>query len=310
MADVLAWAASVGSRSWCVGLGRLLQRCGDGWQRQGSAPRARVAYLAAVQLISTDAAVPADTLHTAISQVESRLNLSANALLRLERAFGQRFADTTDTDDFGFAQKLEASMVMVQAFRARSRGATAGLAADRMQTLRDGLDAARAAMSAKLGPADGPVPTGMDELQAAIAAMRQDGSLEDSAALSERAVTLMVRVQLTMAQGQVDLLDVVIALARATASEQAGLRSEAERWFGEAVARARRPGVEPYLLPLALYQANRREEASAALDQGAAGMSDDVLFPLCVRVENFAAANACLDRLRVAGRSLDDWSRC
>ncbi|SDP03058.1 CHAT domain-containing protein [Pedococcus dokdonensis] len=307
VADLLSWADTVGSRSWCVGLGRLLQRCGDAWQQAGSAARARVAYLAAVQLVSTDSAVPSDTLHTAIAQVEARLNLSANALLRLERAFADRFADTDATDDFGFAQKLEASLVMVQAYRARARGAAAGLTADRMQTLRDGLAAAHAAMSTKLGPADGPVPRDMEGLQAAIAAMRQDGSLEDSAAVSERAVQLMVRVQLEMARSQLDMIDVIVALARATASEQAGLTGEAQRWFEEAVTRAKRPQVEPYLLPLALYQANRRDEAAAALRTTAAGLADDLLLSMWVRVGEVDAAQACLDRLRAAGRSLDDW---
>lgn len=308
VADVLAWAAAVGSRSWCVGLGRLLQRCGDVWQQAGSAARARVAYLAAVQLISTDSAVPSDTLHTAVAQVESRLNLSANALLRLERTFADRFADTTGTDDFGFAQKLEASLVMVQAYRARTRGAAAGQAAERMQVLRDNLAAAHAAMTTRLGPADGPVPQTMEELQVAIAAMRQDGSLADSAAVSERAVQLMVRVQLEMAKAQLDMIDVLIALARASAAERAGLPSEARRWYDEATTRARRPQVEAYLLPLALYQANRRDEAATALREAAAGLSDDLLLPLWVRVGDLPAAAACLDRLRAAGRPMDDWA--
>jgi CHAT domain-containing protein len=308
VADLLTWAGTVGSRSWCVGLGRLLQRCGDAWSQAGSAARARVAYLAAVQLISTDPAVPADTLHTAVAQVESRLNLSANALLRLERAFADRFAETASTDDFGFAQKLEASLVMVQAYRARTRGAAAGQAADRMQALRDDLGAARESMVAKLGPADGPVPRTMEELQVAIAAMRTDGSLEDSAAVSERAVQLMVRVQLEMAQGQLDLIDVLIALARASASEQAGLQSEARRWFDEAASRARRPQSEAYLLPLALYQANRRDEAAAALREAAPRLADDLLLSLWVRVGDLEEASACLDRLRAAGQPLDDWA--
>jgi CHAT domain-containing protein len=308
VADLLGWAATVGSRSWCVGLGRLLQRCGDVWQQAGSAARARVAYLAAVQLISTDRAVPSDTLHTAIAQVESRLNLSANALLRLERAFADRFADTTGTDDFGFAQKLEASLVMVQAYRARARSAAAAQTADRMRALRDNLGAAHAAMTAKLGPADGPVPRTMDELQVAIAAMRRDGSLEDSAATSERAVQLMVRVQLEMAKGQLDMIDVLIALARASAAERAGLPSEARRWYDEAITRARRPQVEGYLLPLALYQANRRDEAAQALREASAALPDDLLLSLWLRVGDLAAAAACLDRLRVAGSRLDDWA--
>ena len=242
-----------------------------------------------MQLISTDAAVPSDTLHTAVAQVESRLNLSANALLRLERAFADRFADTTGTDDFGFAQKLEASLVMVQAYRARARGAAAGQTADRMQVLRDNLGAAARAMTAKLGPADGPVPRTMEELQVAIAAMRRDGSLEDSAAVSEQAVQLMVRVQLEMAKGSARH-DRRPRRAGPGDRERAGgcCRARRDRWFDEAISRARRPEVEPYLLPLALYQANRRDEAAAALREAAPGLSDDLLFSLWVRVGDLA----------------------
>ena len=72
-----------------------------------------------------------------------------------------------------FAQLLEATASMTGALRARTRGAAAGITADRMQRLRDELEAARVAVEAGLAPSTRPPPRPMPELQSAIAAFRE-----------------------------------------------------------------------------------------------------------------------------------------
>src|SRR5690606_6435139 len=71
VADLLAWERTVGSRSWTVGLGRLLERCGSWWRTQGSAARARIGLLAAHHLISVDAEIPSRTLITALAYADT-----------------------------------------------------------------------------------------------------------------------------------------------------------------------------------------------------------------------------------------------
>jgi CHAT domain-containing protein len=306
VAELLRWAASAGSRSWCVGLGRLLQRCGDGWVAEGSSPRARVAYLAALPLISSDPSVPGRTLQTAVAHVDSRLNLAVNALLRLDRAFRSP-EPAGGNEDYAFAQLLEASASMIGALRDRTRGAAAGITADRMQRLRDELEAARAATEARLGPLDGQLPRTMEELQAAVATMRGDGSLDASARAAGDAVILMVRMQIVMASTQATLLDVLIAITRAEAAQRSGVPAEAERWYAEARDRAARSGADPFLPALVELSAGRKDAAGAALARAGDQVPDDLQFQLWVQIGDVERAAAALARLQAAGASLSDW---
>lgn len=306
VAELLQWAATAGSRSWCVGLGRLLQRCGDRWVAEGSAPRARVGYLAALPLISSDPSVPGRTLQTAVAHVDGRLNLAVNALLRLDRAF-RTPEPAGGNEDYAFAQLLEASASMIGALRDRTRGAAAGITADRMERLRDELEAARAATEERLGPLDGQLPRTMEELQAAVATMRGDGSLNASALAAADAVELMVRMQIVMASTQVTLVDVLIATTRAEAAQRAGVPAEAERWYAEARDRAARPGADPFLPALVEMSAGRKNAAGAALARAGDEVSDDLQFQLWVQIGDVERAAAALARLQAAGTPLSDW---
>jgi CHAT domain-containing protein len=306
VAELLLWAATSGSRSWCVGLGRLLQRCGDRWVAEDSAPRAKVAYLAALPLISSDPSVPGRTLQTAIAHVDGRLNLAVNALLRLDRAFGSP-EPSGGNDDYAFAQLLEASASMIGALRDRTRGAAAGLTADRMQRLRDDLDGARVAAERSLGPVSGVLPRTVEELQAAVASMRGDGTLTASAETAGLSIQLMRRMQVVAASTQVTLLDVLIATTRAEAAQRAGVPAEAERWYDEARRRAARPGVDAFLPALVELSAGRKEAAGAALAAAGDAVSDDLQLGLWVQVGDVERAAATLARLQASGTPLSDW---
>ncbi|HQR27396.1 MAG TPA: CHAT domain-containing protein, partial [Nocardioides sp.] len=306
VAGVLAWADSVGSRSWCVGLGRLLQRCGEEWDARGSAPRARVAYLAAVQLIAVEPRIPSRTFLTAVAHADTRNNLATNALLRLERGFGPLLADATGGGEFDFPQRLEAALVMVSALRDRSRGAAAPLAAARMTLLRDQLAEAVAQLRATLPPVAGPLPTTMAELQQVLTAAQGDGSWEAQAGRVPDAMTLMQHMQLQSADGTVAMADVLASLIRAEAAQRSGRPGDADRWFDQAVAAAGRPEAEPYLLPLALVSAYRLEEARTALRERPQ-LPDSLQLPLWLRAEGDAEAAATLDRMTAAGFVPADW---
>lgn len=306
VADLLRWAASVGSRSWCVGLGRLLQRCGDRWVDEGSAPRARVAYLAALPLVSSDPSVPGRTLQTAVAHMDGRLNLAVNALLRLDRTFRAPL-ETGGNEDYAFAQLLDAAASMVGALRDRTRGAAAAITADRMERLRDEVEAARAATEARLGPLQGQLPRTTEELNAVVTSMTTDGTLEASGEAARLGVELSVRMQVVLASTETALLDVLIAITRAEAAERAGVPAEAERWYAEARVRARQPGADPYLPALVEMCAGQKEAAGAALAAVADQVADDLQLRMWVHVGDAARATATLARLRAAGAPLEDW---
>ncbi len=309
VADLLDWTASVGSRSWCVGLGRLLERCAGRWNAAGSLTRARIGYLAALQLVSVDARVPAQTLVTAVAYADARSNLSTNALIRLERAFGPVFADTSVVEPFAFAQKLEASLVMVSTLQERARGPAAGTVADRLDVLRAQLAEGTAQMRAAVPPVDVPVPTSMEALVATVQRMRGDGTLETQAGMSGDALVLMQHMQLAASQHNIDMIDVVIPLTRGEDAQRCGRPEEADVWFDRAVEAARRPGVAPHLLPVALLTARRLPEAREVLIEAEATetLSDAMLVALYLRAEEHARAGAALERMHAVGQGAHGW---
>ncbi|MFN8192794.1 MAG: CHAT domain-containing protein [Nocardioidaceae bacterium] len=306
VAGLLTWAATSGSRSWCVGLGRLLQRCGERWAAEGSSPRARVALLAALPLVGSEPSMPSRALQTAVAHVDSRLNLPVNALLRLDRASRTPEPDGGNPD-YAFAQSLDAATSMVGALRDRSRGAAAGITADRMQLLRDELDAQRAATEQRLGPVAGLLPRTMAELQEAVVGLQGDGSLEASAEGAGQAVEMMVRMQLVVASSTVTMLDVLVATTRAEAAQRAGVPAEAERWYDVARERAAEPTADPFLPTLVELSAGRLDAAGAALAAAADQVSDDLQLPMWVRIGDTDRAATTLARLQAAGAPLSDW---
>lgn len=307
VADVLVWAETVGSRSWAVGLGRLVQRCAEQWDAARSAPRARIGYLAALQLISLEPRIPRHTFVTAVAHADSRNNLATNAQLRLERGFGPLFADTSTADEFAFAQKLEAALVLVSVLRDRSRGPAAPYAAERMALLRRQLAASADSLRAALPPWAGPVPRTMEELQAALAGMAGEGSLEAQAGRVPDSMVLMQHMQLASAESTFAMADVLAALIRAEAAQRAGRAADADRWFAQAVEGAGAPGVEAHLLPLALISARRLDEAHAALEARAAEIPDEVQLVLWLRVADADRAAGALTRLEASGWRADGW---
>ncbi|WP_405889714.1 CHAT domain-containing protein [Streptomyces sp. NBC_00133] len=307
VADALAWAETMGSRSWCVGLGRLLERCGDQWSAQRSAVRSRIAYLAALQLISMDPDVPSQTLLTAVADADSRNNLATNALLRLERTFGPLFANASAAHQYAFEQKLEASFVLVSALRGQSRGPAAVLAADRMALLARQLANAADQLRASLPPAERPVPATMNQLQTVLQAMQGDGSLKAQSKRAEVGSTLMKHMQLNMVQRNIDMADVLGWLTRAEADQRAGRLAEADRWFAHAIDAAGMLTADAHLLPLALLSAHRFDEARAALLVRKRQIPDEYQLPMWLRVKDYDNALETLKRMEAAGFVPQDW---
>ncbi|MFD3547043.1 CHAT domain-containing protein [Streptomyces sp. NPDC058655] len=271
VADALEWAQTVGSRSWCVGLGRLLERCGDHWAAHGSSLRSRIGYLAALQLMSADPDFPSETLVTAVADGDT----STNALLRLERLFVPLFADTS-TSDLAFAQKLKAAIALFDALRHQARGPAVALAADRLTLLGGQLAKAADLLRAALPPAEGPVPAS--------------------------------HIFLGLAQRQIDTTDVVALLTRAEAAQRTGQLAEADRWFARALERAGRPAVDAYLLPLVLLTAERFDEARAALLARRQEIPDVIQLALWLRVKDYENAIGTLTRMQTAGIVPEDWN--
>ncbi|MEU4427412.1 CHAT domain-containing protein, partial [Actinoplanes sp. NPDC024001] len=139
VAGVLGWAASIGSRAWCTGLGRLLQRAAEHWQAHGDPARARLGYLAALPLLAADPALPARPVITALAGLESRTGLADRALARLER-LRHCTHGVAGPPEVALAHCLDAVVAMVAAHRSRIGTAAAEDAARGLLRLRGWIE--------------------------------------------------------------------------------------------------------------------------------------------------------------------------
>ncbi|MEV6306371.1 hypothetical protein AB0M02_43660 [Actinoplanes sp. NPDC051861] len=114
VAGVLAWTGSVGSRTWCAGLGRLLQRAAEHWRSVDCAERARAAYLAALPLLARDPELPTQSVVMDLAGTEARSGLTSTALARLEQLWD---APVSGPPELVLTARLEIVKAMVAASR-------------------------------------------------------------------------------------------------------------------------------------------------------------------------------------------------
>ena len=168
IADLLTWTETVGSQSWCVGLGRLLERCGDYWSTNDSDARSRIAYLAALQLISNRPNTPAQILISAVAAADLRSNLASYALIRLSVPSADRWR-SPPTRCIRLPAEAGRGLGGLGAHRIRSRGAAALLSAQRLTRLRKEIAEATAFVTAELPQLSDPVPDTIEDWRRAAA---------------------------------------------------------------------------------------------------------------------------------------------
>jgi CHAT domain-containing protein len=313
IADVLTWAHTDGSRAWSVGLGRLLQRAAEAWRMKGSIERARVGYMAALPLLALGATIPTHTITTALAYLDSRSNLMARALIRLERLMNALPPlDPGPRQLINFAQRIETIVVMVDAHRARSETAAAEHAAQGLERLRGQL----AKMLTVPGIAE-TSGTGYTSLQETQAALDRLVAAEDSGDPQTHYDTVMagdsMRQMLAMCVGsareQIALIDVLVPLARAAHAHRRGMVTAAEEWYEVALTAADCPDAPIFLRPLILVAMEQYLEARATLarQDGVEALADEFLAVLSLRAEDPLRAAAAFARSGGAERAAHDW---
>lgn len=300
VADALAWAAGDGSASWCVGIGRLLERAAETWVARGEVARARVAYLACLPLVQLNPALPARSIVTALANLDTRSNLATRALVRLERLTALPLGAG---GDFDAAQRIEAATVTLGAHRARSRGAAAEYAARGMLRLR--------AQMADLASPGGGAAADPAQILAQLTEQAAGGEvdLEQILAGFGQLSALFDAGMAAVASELVATLDVLVPLARAEHAQRTGRAGDAGQWHTEAIERAGAPEAAAYLLPLAYVSADRLDDARTALQAAVAdgSLPDDFVLPLSLRARDHALARQAANRLRADPAHVPDW---
>lgn len=308
---VLGWATCAGSTSWCVGLGRLLQRAGDHWRASADEERASLAYLGARQLLEIEPALPSLTLATAVADLDAHRNLTGRALARLERLLTS-LPDLTDlrSQMSGAAQEMEILVSMVGAQRSRARTAAAEHAARGLERLSARLKAIiEFAQTTDLAPKTARGFTAdMAELRGLIAGNRQADLQQLLASAGEDPTLLrMLAMLVGQAQDQRSMIEVLVQLSRGEHAQRRGLAEDAEQYYGAALRAA--AGADAFLAALVMIAAGRREEARTEVGRlaNAGALDDDLLALLALRADDLESARAAFGRSGADPDQTGDW---
>lgn len=275
VADLLDWATTVGSTSWAVGLGRMLEQCAAQWRARGNAIGARVGFLAAAALQALDpnrAPLVYEIVHC-----EASLNLTTNALVRMERASATMLDQAGADDSEHFAVFLQIAMTLLDRLRAWSRGPAAPYAADRLDRL-----------GAQLHH---------------LISVREHS--QDAAQANDETAQMLTGVLRQLAAQA----DVHAAMTRGEHAGRIGALPEADRWFDVALEAARRDDAAGYLAALVLASARRNDAVRAELDALAAkdALPDELTVRLASQISDRTLAAATLDRMDATGYADTDW---
>lgn len=312
VARILRWSTEVGSPSWCAGLGRLLERTGQACLQGGSPTRARVAWLAAIALERPALPLASLVLTIQLAQLDTALNLTAQAQLRLERAAAGVLADPLDTAATALVVRMNAVGALVAALERRAVGPAALQVAERLERLRGQLEAIVAAIAPRVPAPDGALPTNPASLQVAMHSLATQDTLDAQLTGIEQSMVLMQQVALDQARATLATLAASIPRARARAALQLGRAEEAQRWGDRAVELAKGPGVDPVLLPVTLVASGRLDRAREVLRQRWEDgvLSPALVAPLALRAEDPELAATAMARRFATGdppQSWEDW---
>jgi CHAT domain-containing protein len=309
VAAVRSWSESDGSTSWCAGLGRLLQRAAEAWARQGEPGRAGAAYLAALPLLAARPHLPVHSIVTALAYLDVRQNLSARALVRLERlvaampVVADGMADTS-----AWLQQVEAIEAMVAAQQPRTWSAAAEHAARGLARLRQKLLGLLEAIGVDEASA---TSMSLEENLAELDRLARAGNEQDLPTLLANASqkrSPLLRFAADHAWSTVRMLEVLIPLTRGMHAQRRGLAAAADQWFDQALEAARHSKGLAFLEALVLVTADRSVQARhylAGLDPGV--IEVDHLATVALRAHDYATAASAFDAWGVDVWTCNDW---
>lgn len=311
LAAIRAWAETDGSTSWCVGLGRLLERSGDYWKSRDDSERATLAYQGALVLQGLEPRIPTRTLATAVAGLDASRNLTDRALARLERLL----SEVPEIEDvrgqmFDLQQELEILTGLVGAQRARARTAAAEHAARALGRVRRRFNHlyARALTS---GVAPAPEGTSAQQLARLRAMVEGDGSagLSDlmASAGADEPLLAMLAMSVGVMESQAAFIDFLVPLSHGEHARRRGLIERADQFTEAALVAAQ--AAPPFATALCLISADRREEARVEVARLAAEgvLDDDILGLLALRAKDYATARAAMDRSGADPWRTADW---
>jgi len=312
---LVKWGRERGSMSYCVGLGRMLQEAGQGWDARGLYEEALTAFAVGVPLIGMTSAKVTAALLADLAQVDSRRRLGLRATTRLHQALWTLPHASHAVDNrmawlremLGTTSLLRAHLAAAGTALGVSLGGLA-LAIERLEQLID--------LPGTPSEADCAGVSLSDEQLNGIAQARANDTLDRLMDDADLPITDNERKMLLLATaGARSVLHTAKTLFEYHLGLQAanlGATAAAERWWQVALARAESNirKDDAWLIPLILAGSGKAEAAQARQSelskQGLLAETDEA--ELAIATRDFRRART-LYKERDRGRSIKglDW---
>jgi CHAT domain-containing protein len=238
--QLVQWARSTGSISYCAGLGRLLQRAGGAWQNQHDLERAEHALLLAAPLLAESDAIPQWNVPRMLTEMDIRRNLPARGLVRALGVLTRLPEPAQLTDPMRWLEQIEVATSLVQVLS----GVPPTSASTVVHALERASDRLKA-LQAQTAIASGQPAVAGDDIAAAlrqITEQRATLTVEELAAEAQsgtsQAEPAMVGLASQLSGDQVTAARTIAAFHRARRAERGGWDTEAAQWYDEAMRRA------------------------------------------------------------------------
>lgn len=290
------WAASRGSPSFCAGLGRLLQRCGERWVEAGAFERAELAFRLARGLVALNGAVRPWTIPEALARLDDRRGFTMRSLVRRLQILDRLPPPRAPAEDgYGWLQDIYFTTGAISI----PTGVTGvGPIAIRL------IERAGKRLQGLLELAGMPQPPALPggDPEAALRALEQASREDPAAFLAQFASGAptgteqeIVRIGAARAHESLAMARPLAALIQARLAARLGWDEQAALWFRTAQGESARAGPGGrWVEVLVLHAWDRREAAIAAFRKVAASgeLKPDLLASLALRAGDHAQASA------------------
>ena len=309
VAELAAWAATRGSLTWCTGLGRLLQRCGETWAAAREFERAELAYRLAAHLVPLSGAVPRWTILEALATLDERRNLTTRALVRrLQTLEALPLPRPPSADDPSWLQNLQLTLGLMSI-----PSGVIGAGDIAIRLIERGEERVNALMQAAGVPGADDTAVANDPRQA-LDTFKTAWGADIAAKLrglpggASAADALFPAVGAALARETLLRARPMVALLRARQAERLGWDSTADQWYRTSLEHSAKAGAaNRWLEILILHSWGKRAQAQAALQRAVQErlVPDHQLAALAVRLRDYATARTLFASL--AAPEGGDW---
>jgi CHAT domain-containing protein len=308
LAEIASWGIERGSRSFCTGLGRILQCIAEQWEVRRDFDRAEFAYLMARPLVALSGAVPPWEVPMALAKLDERRNNQARSLARRLRVLSsQPPPPRAAQDPVAWMQQILLTMSLISVPSGRIGTSLVAVrlieqGAERLRELLESVGTHESGEAVSLRNTRALAEELKERFaRVSVADVMQQGSAKSFDAGSP------AKIALDLAREQYARANPLASMLRAGHAERLGWESEADQWYRAALDQVADSGESNAWLGVLILGAwGKYAEARGLLDRVRKGctLAEEMLPTLALRARDFTAARELfrdLDRSAAQG---------